>query len=220
MTKIPSFALVMLALGVATASHAQPSGTDTDADGGAPPPTLPVQTGPGWQVAFNVGAQSDYVFRGISQTDERPSGFAGVDVTYQQQWYVGGWTSNVDFRPSGDTSTRQEFDLYGGWRPTLAGINIDLGYIYYGYRDQPVGLRESYAETYLRGSHAFGPVTVGAALFYSNNFPGSSRHADYGEANIAYAIDSAWTLAFIFFLSRNTRDRLPSASDRLPPACA
>ena len=33
------------------------------------------------------------------------------------------------------------------------------------------------------------------------------------------SIDSACTLAFIFLRSRSTRDRLPSASERLPPAC-
>ena len=33
------------------------------------------------------------------------------------------------------------------------------------------------------------------------------------------SIDSAWTLAFIFLRSRSTRERLPSASERLPPAC-
>ena len=32
------------------------------------------------------------------------------------------------------------------------------------------------------------------------------------------SIDIAWILAFIFLRSRSTCDRLPSASDRLPPA--
>ena len=31
------------------------------------------------------------------------------------------------------------------------------------------------------------------------------------------SIDIAWILAFIFLRSRSTRDRLPSASERLPP---
>nr|WP_233171634.1 TorF family putative porin [Dyella sp. ASV21] len=153
---------------------------------------------PDWQLAFNVGAQSDYVFRGISQTNERPSGFAGADLTYGSQWYLGAWTSNVDFSPSGDSSTSQEYDLYGGWRPTVAGINLDLGYIYYGYRDQPRTLRESYAETYLRGSHALGAWTLGSAAYYSPNFPGSAKHALYGEANLSYAFDPAWTASTAF----------------------
>lgn len=150
---------------------------------------------PAWQVTYNVGAQTDYVFRGISQTNEHPSGFAGADVTYCNQWYVGAWTSNVDFSPSGDTHTSQEYDLYGGWRPTLAGINFDLGYIYYGYRDQPRNIRESYAETYLRATHAFGALTLGGGVAYSPNFPGIAKHALYAEGNIAYAINAAWSVS-------------------------
>ena len=37
-------------------------------------------------------------------------------------------------------------------------------------------------------------------------------------ADALASIDMAWILAFIFLRSRSTRDRLPSASDRLPPA--
>ncbi|WP_346949737.1 TorF family putative porin [Dyella sp.] len=173
MNHVSSLALAALLAGAVTQTHAQ----DASA----------------WQATFNAGAQSDYVFRGISQTNERPSGFAGADVTYDKQWYLGAWTSNVDFSPSGDTRTSQEIDFYGGWRPTVAGINFDLGYIYYGYRHQPRGLRESYAETYLRASRVFGPLTLGVAAYHSPNFPGISRRATYGEANISYAIDATWS---------------------------
>ncbi|MGO4703493.1 TorF family putative porin [Dyella sp. 2RAB6] len=178
MNHLSSLALALLLAGVATHACAE--------DTAAPDTT-------GWRTTFNAGAQSDYVFRGISQTNERPSGFAGVDVAYDSQFYLGAWTSNVDFSPSGDTRTSQEVDLYGGWRPTLAGINFDLGYIYYGYRNQPRGLRESYAETYLRASHAFGPVTLGVAAYHSPNFPGISRRATYGEANIGYTFNATWS---------------------------
>jgi uncharacterized protein (TIGR02001 family) len=150
---------------------------------------------PDWQVAYNVGAQSDYIFRGISQTNQKSSGFAGVDATYKSQLYVGAWTSNVDFSPSGDASTEQEYDLYGGWRPTIAGFNVDLGYIYYGYTHQPHGLRESYSELYLKVSHAIGPVTLGVAAYDSPDFPGITGRADYYEANIAYAFNPAWAIS-------------------------
>ena len=38
------------------------------------------------------------------------------------------------------------------------------------------------------------------------------------DAEAFASIDIAWILAFIFLRSRSTRDRLPSASERLPPA--
>ncbi|MDR3445061.1 MULTISPECIES: TorF family putative porin [unclassified Dyella] len=195
MKKILSFTLVSMLAGASSLLHAQDTVGGGPADGGTPPP-IPSQPAPDtWQVAFNVGAQSDYIFRGISQTNEHPSGFAGLDVTAKGAFYAGVWTSNVDFSPSGDTRTRQEVDLYGGWRPTFAGITFDLGYIHYGYLHQPKEMTESYAETYLRGSHAFGPVTLGGAVYYSPNFPGIARHAVYAEGNVAYTIDPAWTVS-------------------------
>lgn len=175
-------ALMLMPLGFSSSAFAQQALADGAANTG---------TASAWQVAFNAGAQSDYVFRGISQTNGHISGFAGADVTYQKDWYVGTWTSNVDFSPSGDSHTSQEYDLYGGWRPTLAGINVDLGYIYYGYRHQPQDIRQSYAEGYLRGAHAFGQLTLGGMAAYSPKFPGIAKDALYVEANIAYAISSA-----------------------------
>ena len=38
------------------------------------------------------------------------------------------------------------------------------------------------------------------------------------DADALASVDIAWIFAFIFLRSRSTRDRLPSASDRLPPA--
>ena len=44
------------------------------------------QEGEVFDFSFNVGAATDYVFRGISQTDENYQVFAGVDTTL---WSVG-----------------------------------------------------------------------------------------------------------------------------------
>lgn len=148
-----------------------------------------------WQVTGNVGAQSDYIFRGISQTDRRSSGFAGVDATWRNSLYAGAWTSNVDFSPSGDRSTDQEYDIYGGWRPHVAGVDLDVGYIRYGYMHQPRAMRETYVEWYAKASRAFGPVTLGVAAYRSPNFPGVVREATYGEFNAAWTFRDNWSLS-------------------------
>lgn len=148
-----------------------------------------------WQVTGNVGAQSDYIFRGISQTDRHSSGFAGVDATWRNSLYAGAWTSNVDFSPSGDRSTDQEYDIYGGWRPHVAGFDLDVGYIRYGYMHQPRAMRETYVEWYAKASRAFGPVTLGVAAYRSPNFPGVVREATYGEFNAAWTFRDNWSLS-------------------------
>ncbi|WP_158543514.1 TorF family putative porin [Dyella solisilvae] len=198
MRKTLCVALAALLVGPASLAFAQDAAGPTQSDDFVAPPLPPAAPSPGWQVAFNFGAQTDCAFRGISQTNERPSGFAGLDVAYGSQWYVGTWTSNVDFSPSGDTSTSQEIDLYGGWRPTIATINLDLGYIHYSYLNQPSAVRESYEEAYLRGTKTLGAFTLGGSAYYSPRFPGNAGHAWYGEANLAYAINPDWTASAAF----------------------
>ena len=144
----------------------------------------------GPKFSFNFGVANDYVFRGVSQTDKGLQGFGGLDVTYGAV-YAGVWTSNVDFSPFGDTKTSQEVDVYGGWRPSAGGFNFDVGAIYYGYINTPSApfADVPYWEFYGKGTRAFGPVTLGASLYYSPNFTGETGDAWYYEGNAAYTID-------------------------------
>jgi uncharacterized protein (TIGR02001 family) len=146
---------------------------------------------PPYTLTFNVGAASDYVFRGISQTDEDPQVFGGADLAVGQ-FYAGAWASNVSFKAFGDRKTDAEVDFYGGWKGSFSGLNLDIGGIYYAYLGNPA--HTEYGEIYGKGSYAFGPLTVGAALFWSPEFPAQSGDAWYYEANAAYTVDK-WTVS-------------------------
>ena len=141
--------------------------------------------------AFNIGANTDYVFRGLSQTDEDPSVFGGVDAT-MGIGYAGVWVSNVDF----GNGTDAEFDIYAGIKPTVGPVTFDLGVIYYGYVDQPSGSNEDYWEGKVAASVPAGPATLGAAVYYSPEFFGKTGEAWYYEANAAIAIpDTKFSLS-------------------------
>jgi uncharacterized protein (TIGR02001 family) len=73
---------------------------------------------------------SDYVFRGISQTDESPAAQLGLDATWGIL-YAGIWGSNVDSDFVGGSSA--EIDFYGGIRPVWGPATFDLGVLYYVY---------------------------------------------------------------------------------------
>jgi uncharacterized protein (TIGR02001 family) len=140
--------------------------------------------------SFNLGAATEYVFRGFSQTDEDPQVFGGIDATYGIA-YAGVWVSNVDFLDSTDA----EFDLYAGIKPTAGPITFDLGVIYYGYVDKGLSSYD-YWEFKAAASTAVGPATVGAAVYYSPNFFGAADDAVYYEANVALPIpDSKFTVS-------------------------
>ncbi len=149
------------------------------------------QTAP--DIAWNVAATSDYVFRGVSQTEEDPAISGGVDLT-SGSLYAGAWASNVSFPGDGDTNA--EIDLYGGFRPEVAGWNLDLGVVGYLYANQPNLADYSYAEFKAAASRAVGPATLGAAVYYSPDFFGASEdEATYVEANAAFSPADRWTVS-------------------------
>jgi uncharacterized protein (TIGR02001 family) len=128
-------------------------------------------------VSANIGVASDYVFRGVSQTDEGAQVFGGVDLGLDQ-FYAGVWASNVDF---GD-GTDAEVDLYAGFKPTLGAVSLDFAAIYYGYLDDDADW--SYYELKAAGSVAAGPATLGAALYWTPDVTGASEEsATYYEVN-------------------------------------
>ena len=81
----------------------------------------------GWSV--NVGGTSDYIFRGVSQTDGDPAFQAGVDFSYGIL-YAGIWGSNTD---DAFTNSSAEIDFYAGIKPVLGPVTFDFGVIYYSY---------------------------------------------------------------------------------------
>lgn len=141
-------------------------------------------------VAWNLGVTSDYVFRGYSQTTEDPASFGGVDVTVGS-FYAGAWVSNVDF---GD-DTDAEVDLYGGYRTEASGFAFDVGVVGYLYVSQPAGADYDYVELKAAASRAFGPVTLGAAVYWSPDFFGADEEAAYVEANAAFSPADKWTVS-------------------------
>jgi uncharacterized protein (TIGR02001 family) len=138
-------------------------------------------------MTFDVGAATDYAFRGVSQTAGRPNVFAGADLDVGRNGYVGAWASNVDLHDG----TRAEFDLYGGLRPTVGPVTLDIGVIHYAYAGQRRGRRNDYTELKLAPSMALGPATLGLAYFHAQDFFGRAGPSNYVEANAVLPIAAA-----------------------------
>jgi uncharacterized protein (TIGR02001 family) len=91
---------------------------------------------PDYTLAYNVGAVSDYRFRGISQASFKPALQLGVDFAHKSGFYLGAFGSNVkwvkDF--NGATKGSYEIDLYGGFKGSITpDLGFDLGVITYQY---------------------------------------------------------------------------------------
>lgn len=135
-------------------------------------------------LSFNLGAATDYMFRGVSQTDNSGQIYGGADATLYGIGYAGVWISNVEF----NNGTDLEYDIYGGIKPVVGPVNLDLGVYYYGYSNQPTGSHEDYVEYKAAGSTAIGPATIGATVFYSPEFFGKTGKATYYEINGAIPV--------------------------------
>lgn len=147
----------------------------------------------GPDIAFNAAVASDYVFRGVSQTESDPAVSAGVDVT-QGLFYVGAWAGSVSFAGDGDTDA--EIDLYAGVQPELGGFDWDFGVVSYFYAGQPDGADYDYVELKAAASRAVGPATLGAAIYWSPDFFGVSEdEATYAEINGAISPADKWTIS-------------------------
>src|SRR5580658_4903251 len=89
------------------------------------PPPAPFDP---WDIAFGSAIMSDYVFRGVTQSNHMPSVTAYFEprynVTKDLQLYVGTSTESISFA----NRAAAEVDVYGGIRPTF-GV---WGYLYPG----------------------------------------------------------------------------------------
>lgn len=150
-------------------------------------------------VTFNLGVASDYMFRGVSQTNNDPEVFGGADLA-AGKFYAGAWASNVDF---GD-STNAEIDVYGGFKPTLGSVSLDLGVIHYGYVNEPSGADYGNWEAKVAGSIPAGKATLGGAVYYSPDSFGAAEQAVYYELN--GAIPATEKLSFSGAVGRQTYD--------------
>lgn len=152
----------------------------------------------------NVGLFSQYVFRGISQTNEDPALQGGFDYSHASGFYLGTWASNISWlkdAPAGVdpaySSSSMEIDVYGGYRGAFGetGIGYDVGllqYIYPGDRNPGItkaDTLEAYAALTWRFLSAKYSYSLGDT-FGVNNSSGTW----YLDLSANYPITEALTL--------------------------
>lgn len=86
----------------------------------------------------NIGVYSQYIFRGLTQTDTDPALQGGFDYSHASGFYAGTWMSNISWlRDFGSYSGggSLEWDIYGGYKGTIgkSDFGYDVGLLYYYY---------------------------------------------------------------------------------------
>lgn len=175
------------ALKLAAALAALAASTAARAEDPAPPPEH--------SFTGKAAVYSEYEYRGISQTSEKPALQLNLDYAHRSGLYIGTFLSNIkwlkDTAEANGFSTNAdvEWDIYGGYRfEVVKDWTLDVGYLRYEYP----------------GSGAFNPkpntdevyagVSYGiASLKYSYSFNNTfgvpnSKGSDYTELDINYPL--------------------------------
>ena len=129
-------------IGLAGASHISSAADATWAAVGALENGMSTSCGggsiplPEWTTTANVGLYSQYVFRGLTQTNEKPALQGGFDVSHASGLYAGIWASNIswisDATPA--ASAILEADIYGGYKYAITDwLGSDVGFLHYAY---------------------------------------------------------------------------------------
>lgn len=141
-------------------------------------------------ITGNVALATDYIFRGVTQTDNGPAISGGFDVEAGGA-YAGVWGSSVDF----SDATTMELDLYGGYAWSAGGFDFDLGGIFYAYPDSPsAGGDQNFYEVYAGIGRAFDFVAWDAKLSYSPDFYLETGPAIYIETGVGFEVAEGLTL--------------------------
>jgi uncharacterized protein (TIGR02001 family) len=83
-------------------------------------------------VTANIGVTSNYIWRGVTQTQNDPAIQGGVDFAHESGFSLGTWLSNVDF---GTDDPNYELDIYAGYEEKLGDFSFKLSTGYYLYPD-------------------------------------------------------------------------------------
>ncbi len=200
--KLPaSVAVILLAACLTAPAQAQSApGADTGDKGTLPPaaataPAATAATSP-FTIVGSVAVASQYRFRGISQSDNKPVVQGTATLAHQSGFYVAVWGSSASANDAVNIGGT-EIDLYGGYTHALgtSGVTIDAGlygYIYPG-SSRAVGINENYYEVYGSLAKSFGPVTAKVGAYwapdqhYFTAFNTAARHNvyEYGELGLS-----------------------------------
>ncbi|HSW17319.1 MAG TPA: TorF family putative porin [Ramlibacter sp.] len=120
---------------------------------------------PDFTLSYNVGAVTDYRYRGISQTAKKPALQGGVDFAHKSGAYVGAWASTIRWIKDSGPNLKGplELDLYGGYKGAITDtFSYDVGGLYYWYVNNDLkNLTGENANTFeLYGAVSAGPATL------------------------------------------------------------
>lgn len=146
------------------------------------------------ELTGTLSLTTDYVFRGISQTDSGPAIQGTFDYAYMFRdeigVYAGIFGSNVDFDETsgpGVNKASAEFDVYAGLKGTIQGVTWQLGYIYYAYPNAHPSsdFDYNYQEIVAKVGYDFDVVAITGGVNYAWDYFSETGTGVYWNADVS-----------------------------------
>lgn len=132
------------------------------------------------EISANVTFASEYVFRGVSVSDEDPALQGSLTWAHGSGFYIGAWGSSGNFGTNGSL----EIDYYAGYGTDLNGVTLDFSVIYYTYPgDEADG---NYWEVMAKAGYDLGLIAVTGGVAYV-----PSGQDAYGGKDAVYVFSDA-----------------------------
>ena len=156
----------------------------------APAPVVVVSP---WDWTVGGGLTTNYIFRGITQSDNKPSVNANAEIRYTFNdtftGYIGTAGSSVKLTTP-DPSPSLEWDAMGGLRGTFGAFGVDVGAVTYAYpsftKSGTFPTSTTWWEGYVKTTYAINDmVTVGVNGFATPSYINTGASAQYIAGTLA-----------------------------------
>lgn len=141
----------------------------------------------GFTFDANVSLASQYRYRGLMQTNNKPALQGGFNLTHSSGFYIGNWNSTISWLGDSDpdVSAPLEMDFFAGYAGPLWGdFTVDTGVLQYYYPgDYPGGYTRPHTTELFLGL-GYGPVSFKYSHALTNLFGvPDSKNSQYFELN-------------------------------------
>jgi len=175
----------------------------------------PVAAPSPWDLAFGSALMTDYLFRGVTQSNHKGSVAAYFEPRYNLnsnwQLYAGISGESISFA----NRAAAEIDFYAGVRPTFGPLALDFGFWYYDYpggqcfgggplvpacmntlvNGNSAKADPSFYEFYGKATYTAGDWAFGPTFYYSPNFLNTGAPGEYLSGIVKYTAPATMAIA-------------------------
>lgn len=145
-------------------------------------------------VTGSASLVSQYRFRGLAQSDNKPAVQASMTIAHSSGFYISTWGSSASAGSGPINIGGTEIDVYGGYTHAIgdSGVTVDAGVYGYIYPGATAG---NYVELYGSLAKTMGPATAKVGVYYAPaqkvfnyNWTSPTRHNAYVYGELSSGI--------------------------------